>query len=95
MAIRAEDLYRFDLAISDAKKVVAEDAARGKDEGTSVLGAGIAVDVVPKRCRIPQRRILIDAPFQGNVGSQHACKRALVLLKIAGLDAYWYDGIMD
>ena len=95
LPIREHALYRWEEVIADAKRVVADDASRCRDEGSCVLGAGIAIDVLPKRCRLPQRRILISAPFQGNVGSQKACKRALALLRISGLDAYWYDGIID
>jgi hypothetical protein len=94
-AIRERELYHFDLAISDARKVAEHDAKIGRDEGTCVLGAGVAVDVLPRGCRRPQRRIVISAPFQGNIGSLNACRRALALLIIAGLDAYWYDGVMD
>jgi hypothetical protein len=95
MAIRESELARWAEQIKDAKRVAADDVLLGSDVGTCVLGAGVALDVIPKGGRIARRRIVIDAPFQGNVGSRLACENALALLVDAGLDAYWYDGIMD
>jgi len=94
--IREKNLHRFDVAIEGARAVAREDASRGRDEGTCVLGAGVAVWALPSRARYPRRKVLIDAPFQGNVGSYHACQRALAVLQAAGLEgASWYDGVMD
>lgn len=74
-------------------------AAGARDLGTCVLGAGIALDVAsPKRPRKKERgarRILIPAPFQGNIGSQDACAAALAFLRDEGLAVYWYDGAID
>src|SRR3990172_8276190 len=95
MEIREADLGRWAETSEYVKAAVAEDAAIGRDEGTCVLGAGIAVRVIRKRARYPRTRILIDAPFQGNVGSRKACERGLALLRAAGLDAFWHDGRMD
>ena len=78
-----------------AQSMVQEDAKRFRDEGTCVLGAGIACYAVPKGCRKPRQILLTDAPFQGNVGSQRASNRALQWLKEQGIEAYWYDGRMD
>ena len=92
---READLAKYADVIAQAKALVAEDVKIGRDEGTCVLGAGIAIHVIPKRARYPRTRILIDAPFQGNVGSRKACERGLALLRAAGLDAFWHDGRMD
>lgn len=78
-----------------ARIAAGEDAKGCRDEGSCVLGAGVAIDVVPKGCRIPRRVIVVGAPFQGNVGSEKACVRAVEILRTSGLDAYWYDGILD
>jgi hypothetical protein len=94
-AIRENVLYRWESFVVNAVGMVSEDAANTKDSGTCVLGAGIAVNVLPARCRVPRRRILVPAPFQGNVASYEASKRAILALRAAGLDAYWYDGTMD
>jgi hypothetical protein len=95
LPIREADLWRWDHVVFDAKRAVREDVASGKDEGTSVLGAGVAVWILKPRARNPVRRILIEAPFQGNVGSFRASQRAIQLLKTAGLAVHWYDGVMD
>jgi len=78
-----------------ARCMVQEDAKKCRDEGTCVLGAGIAVYAIPDGCRNPRKVLLTDAPFQGNVGSYKASKRALEWLKSQGVEAYWYDGVMD
>jgi hypothetical protein len=71
--------------IAVAQAMVDEDAKTCQDRGTCVLGAGIT---------IAGRRV-IGAPFQGNLGSYEACKRAIKYLNENGFRAYWYDGVMD
>jgi hypothetical protein len=90
-----KDLASYANTIIGAQAAAVVDAASGRDQGTCVLGAGVAVWYVPPRCRNPVRKILIRAPFQGNVGSYRACERALKLLQSAGVDAFWYDGVID
>lgn len=87
---------KLDL-VNKADALVAEDVANkvAHDEGTCVLGAGIAVWYKAPRKRTVTRKILVRAPFQGNVGSYHACARALAYLKEQGFDCFWYDGVMD
>ena len=87
---------------AQAQTMVQEDAKRFRDEGTCVLGAGIAVQAIPngsgeaaQGCHKPRQILLTEAPFQGNLGSQRASDRALAWLKEQGIDAYWYDGRMD
>lgn len=92
---READLVKWAPAIADAWLLVNKDAKDGRDEGTCVLGAGIAAWVIPKRGRYSRCRILIAAPFQGNIGSQRACARALASLRAAGLDVFWHDGRLD
>lgn len=84
---------RIVALIATAQEMTATDAKRETDQGTCVLGAGIAIDV--KVGRKERRRIVVGAPFQGNVGSFRACARALAFLQSEGLDAYWHDGNMD
>jgi hypothetical protein len=78
-----------------ARAVRDEDVPRFRDEGTCVLGAGIAIYYRAPRQRKPSIRVIVDAPFQGNVGSARACERALKLLRNSGVDAFWHDGRMD
>jgi hypothetical protein len=78
-----------------ARRMIEQDRGLFRDEGTCVLGAGIAVYAVPPRCRKPKLTLLIDAPFQGNVGSAKASERALKWLQGQGVEAFWYDGTMD
>ena len=89
---KMKDLQNFADA---AQFMVDEDARVCRDDGTCVLGAGIAVYAIPNGCRNPQQCFLTVAPFQGNVGSYNASKRALEWLKSQGVEAYWYDGRMD
>lgn len=92
---RKADLAKFLADITAARSIAETDAAKCRDEGTSVLGAGVAVRYLPPGCRKSVRKILVDAPFQGNVGSKKACARALEFLRDAGVDAFWHDGEMD
>lgn len=94
--LRDRELWR-DWAgpLAEANAACVEDAKRERDQGTCVLGAGVALYVIPPRGRVPRLLVVVDAPFQGNVGSHKACARALEILRAAGLDAFWYDGRMD
>ncbi len=83
------------MLFEEAKLMVAEDAKKGRDEGTCVLGAGITVNYVAKGARTPGSYFVTHAPFQGNVGSYRASQRALEFLKEKGVDARWDDGRMD
>jgi hypothetical protein len=78
-----------------ARGMVKEDAKHYADEGSAVLGAGIALNLIPKGCSKPRKQVVIGAPFQGNVGSLRACRRAIDWLHCQGVAVYWYDGIMD
>jgi hypothetical protein len=94
---RDVDLTLLMPLFDHARALVAEDAAKGRDEGTSVLGAGIAVRYRAPRKRAGSyvRKIVVAAPFQGNVGSSRASQRALEYLRTSGVDVYWDDGRMD
>lgn len=94
---RDDDLAQLASIFDHARALVAEDAAKGHDEGTSVLGAGIAIRYRAPRRRIGTyaRKIVVAAPFQGNVGSSRASKRALEYLHACKIDAFWWDGRMD
>jgi hypothetical protein len=93
--VREAELFRYVMAIDIANRQVAEDAKRGRDEGTCVLGAGVAIYVIPKGARNPRMRLLTQAPFQGNVGSFRASQRALAMIQDNLEGAFWYDGVMD
>jgi hypothetical protein len=82
-------------AYAEAQKAAQEDTAAGKDSGTCVLGAGVCINVIPQHARKPRRFVVLHAPFQGNVGSAAALKRAQFILQEAGIDCYWYDGVTD
>lgn len=82
-----------------AAMLVGVDAAKGRDEGTCVIGAGIAIWrtklLRTSRTRASARLVVIPAPFQGNTGSRKACERALAYLRQVGVECEWYDGNMD
>lgn len=94
---RDDDLSQLTSVFDHARAMVAEDAAKGHDEGTCVLGAGIAIRYrAPRRCvGTYSRKIVVAAPFQGNVGSSRASERALEYLRACKIDAFWWDGRMD
>lgn len=73
-------------------------AERG-DEGTCVLGAGIAVHHLPPRCRKPLTRIVISAdefPAQGASTWESSVREVLAFLASKGVEDAWYSpGRMD
>jgi hypothetical protein len=89
---KLKDLQKY---FTEAQMMVDMDAKRFHDEGTCVLGAGIAVYAVPKGCRHEKKIIIVPASFQGNVGSWKAAQRAIAWLKSQGVAAFWCDGMMD
>ena len=64
-----------------------------KDEGTCVIGAGIVLrdPLTGEHARI------VDAPFQGNIGSHRALAPVLAYLRKQhpAFDLAWYDGVID
>lgn len=94
-AYRGEELQKVIALAREAQRMVDEDALQNSDEGTCVLGAGIAVYGIRPRCRKPVMMTLTRQPFQGNVGSYRASQRALRWLQNQGVEAFWNDGAMD
>ena len=70
--------------IERAKTMFEEDAARLRDKGTCVLGAGIRIGPITLR-----------NPHQGNLSGHEAAKRAIGFLRSKGVECEWYDGVMD
>lgn len=89
------DLAPYTVHLSTARAMADEDSKTVHDEGTCVLGAGIAVWYKAPRKRTGTHKVLVRAPFQGNVAQYKACKRALEYLQSQMLDVFWYDGVMD
>lgn len=67
----------------------------GRDVGSCVLGAGIAIEFREYKKRNSVTKVVISQAFQGNVGSYQVAKNALKYLQDNGVNAFWYDGIMD
>ena len=84
-------------ALQTAQNMASIDAGKiKKDEGTCVLGAGIAVRYLGKgRREAVDRIVVVSGKFQGNLSQYAACKRALEWLVENGIDAFWCDGRMD
>lgn len=81
--------------LSRAAAMVSEDARQLDDVGTCVLGAGVYVWRVYPRRRRPERYLVLGAPFQGNLSTQRATRRAMEYLQSEGVDCWYYDGVMD
>ena len=78
--------YRTNL-LRKAEQIMHDEwKANGYDDrGTSVILAGIKVD----------GSVVIKQVNQGNLSSYAAAKPAIKFLNEHGIDACWYDGIMD
>ena len=64
-----------------------------KDDGSVVIGAGIAVLYLPPRCLNPKEKIVISSPGQGD-GSD-SVNIPLNLLALYGIGAWFEPGRMD
>jgi len=69
------------------------------DKGSCVMGDGIEVEVLPPRCKYPQRIMIIRsrevAYAQGSVHYEAVVDVALKILKDAGLNVSYNYGRMD
>jgi hypothetical protein len=76
---------------SELTKTIANKSAR--DEGTCVLGAGVAVWTGTGK----GSAILARAPYQGNVGSYNYLLPVLKEMQklYPQYEISWYDGVMD
>ena len=97
IAYKEKDLQKIQGLIDNAKILVKRDIEDMKieDGGSCVLGNGIQIYFVPKRCRNPIKKIIVDGPFQGNVSNYKALKNALDYLRQSGVDCRYEDGILD
>ena len=70
-----------------------------QDIGTCILGDGICVNIVPKRCRKPRKVMIIPsssvAQCQGSAHYDRCYHVAIEYLKSHGIDAYYHYGTMD
>lgn len=64
-----------------------------KDGGTCVMGECIEINVVPPRCRLPKRHVIVHQPFQGN--NQRALRCAMDWLLSRGVECRYNCGRMD
>lgn len=69
------------------------------DSGTCVMGAGIYIDLIPLRCRKPQKYFIIRAHevscCQGSTNWESGRQEVLDYLKAQGIEAHYEWGIMD
>lgn len=68
------------------------------DRGSCVLGAGIAVNYIPRRCRTPRNHIIIPVPHtagQGSLTWECAVEEVLRFLDERGIEAFYEPGHMD
>lgn len=100
---KAKELEKFTIIVAQGKRRWAELCEReyqsNGDQGTCVLGAGIAVYCIPPRCRKPIEKILIHAHdvsrAQGSVTWEKSVYGIIDELRAKGLDCYYAQGRMD
>lgn len=94
-------VWSYELQTELAKVIIEAKVLRditAKDHGTCVLGAGIQISFMENgRKKYPTTKVIIPAPFQGNVGSYQALKPCLEYIQrnYPQLHAVWHDGRMD
>lgn len=95
--VRFQDILR---TAGDLWKMKIEAYVQAHGErGCCVLGAGIAVHYVPKRCRNPRMRIVINphqiCMYQGSVVWEASADSIVDHLKAQGIDCWFEYGRMD
>jgi hypothetical protein len=107
----AEKTYRpaeietpaFTAAVEAAKGIWKKSCeahfAKHGDSGTCVMGAGIYIDLIPRRCRKPQKYFIIRANevscCQGSTNWEYGRQEVLDYLKAHGIEARYEWGIVD
>tara|TARA_R110000803_G_scaffold42024_1_gene90186 strand:+ start:550 stop:882 length:333 start_codon:yes stop_codon:yes gene_type:complete len=67
-----------------------------KDEGSCCLGKAIQLYYIPPRARNYKKKSIIQSPpTQGNISASQSVQPALDFLKSMGVEAFYYDGILD
>jgi hypothetical protein len=92
--LRVPTMEELHLLLTDAHYAAAAYRDKdAKDEGSCVIGAGIVLrdPLTGEHARI------VDAPFQGNIGSHRALAPVLAYLRKQhpAFDLAWYDGVID
>jgi hypothetical protein len=88
----------FKAAVTLARAMFAEDAAKARDTGTCTLGSGICIRVRPPRARTRVEQVTVvsaEGRLQGNVAKYESALRAYSYLRAQGIDCFWNDGAMD
>lgn len=79
-------------------KRCAEYMCRRGDRGSCVLGAGIAVNYRPPRCRKSIRQTIIGVPYtagQGSLTWEDSVEEIINFLAIRGIESFYEPGHMD
>lgn len=92
--LRVPSMEELHILLLDARYAATVYRDRvAKDAGTCVTGAGIVLrdPLTGEHARI------VDAPFQGNIGSHQALAPVLAYLRkrYPAFDLAWYDGVID
>lgn len=100
-AYNNSDIAKFSDVIKCASEMWKEKAQefhnKNGDVGTCVLGAGIEVHYLGKRCRKPRMLRIIDVPSvaQGSITWEHSVDEIIKYLKDSGIEAIYNYGFMD
>jgi hypothetical protein len=69
------------------------------DYGSCVVGAGIEISLIPKKCRSPRYKMIISSHevsySQGSVTWERGVKEVIDFLKLEDIDAVFNWGRMD
>ena len=90
-----KELLNLERLIFNANVLSSRDAQETHDQGTCVLGSGIALYVVPPRCRNAKMKVVVPGLFQGNVSNRKHLENALKYLQSNGVECFYFDGYID
>jgi hypothetical protein len=72
---------------------------RHGDKGSCIMGDGIAVMLIPPRCRTPRRHLIIDsrevASCQGSLHYEAVAGDAVRALQAFEIECFYHYGVMD
>lgn len=94
---KQKEVQALEALFQQARQITQDTVLKNniRDSGSSVLGNGIKLLVVPPRCRNAVEMTIVRGPFQGNLSNHEALKPALEFLKAQGVDCFYCDGNMD
>lgn len=95
--------YEFNKIVEQAKslwkEICKDNFEKYGDEGSCVLGAGIEIKYLPKKCRKYRHKFIIEenevSKCQGSLNWERRIEEVLEFLKKNNIEAHYNSGYLD